>query len=59
MKMTMEEANFLATIYNSLMKVNTSGESTMVMGDAIKNLQSFLAQIEIVENKENEVEEGA
>lgn len=55
-KMTMEQASVLANIFNNLMKISTSGDSTIVMGETIKDFRDFLAQIEVIEN--NEVQEG-
>lgn len=50
--MTMENANQLTRIYNTLLMVRTSGEDTILMGKCIEAFKTFMSQIEIEESKE-------
>ena len=40
--MNYNDLELLTRIYNTLLLVNTKGEDTMVMGECLKTLQSFL-----------------
>ena len=49
--MTYEKLETLSRIYNTLLLINTKGEDTMVMGDCLRALKSFILN----EQKELEV----
>lgn len=49
--MTYEKLEILSRIYNTLLLINTKGEDTMVMGDCLRALKSFILN----EQKELEV----
>ena len=49
--MTYEKLETLSRIYNTLLLVNTKGEDTMVMGDCLRAMKSFILN----EQKELEV----
>ena len=49
--MTYEKLDTMSRIYNTLLLINTKGEDTMVMGDCLKALKSFILN----EQKELEV----
>ena len=49
--MTYEKLETLSCIYNTLLLINTKGEDTMVMGDCLRALKSFILN----EQKELEV----
>ena len=49
--MTYEKLETLSRIYNTLLLINTKGEDTMIMGDCLKALKSFILN----EQKELEV----
>lgn len=48
--MNYNDLELLTRLYNTLLLVNTKGEDTMLMGDCLKVLQTFL----LTKNKENE-----
>lgn len=49
--MTYEKLDTMSRIYNTLLLINTKGEDTMVMGDCLRALKSFILN----EQKELEV----
>ena len=49
--MTYEKLDVMSRIYNTLLLINTKGEDTMVMGDCLRALKSFILN----EQKELEV----
>ena len=49
--MTYEKLETLSRIYNTLLLINTKGEDTMVMGDCLRAMKSFILN----EQKELEV----
>lgn len=49
--MTYEKLDAMSRIYNTLLLINTKGEDTMVMGDCLRALKSFILN----EQKELEV----
>ena len=40
--MTYEKLETLSRIYNTLLLINTKGEDTMVMGDCLRAMKSFI-----------------
>lgn len=40
--MTYEKLDVMSRIYNTLLLINTKGEDTMVMGDCLRTLKSFI-----------------
>lgn len=40
--MNYNDLELLTRIYNTLLLVNTKGEDTMIMGECLKTLQSFV-----------------
>lgn len=49
--MTYEKLDVMSRIYNTLLLINTKGEDTMIMGDCLRALKSFILN----EQKELEV----
>lgn len=49
--MTYEKLDTMSRIYNTLLLINTKGEDTMIMGDCLRTLKSFILN----EQKELEV----
>ena len=49
--MTYEKLDVMSRIYNTLLLINTKGEDTIVMGDCLRALKSFILN----EQKELEV----
>lgn len=49
--MTYEKLDAMSRIYNTLLLINTKGEDTMIMGDCLRALKSFILN----EQKELEV----
>lgn len=53
--MTYEKLDVLSRIYNTLLLINTKGEDTMVMGDCLKAMKSFiLNEQKIIEAEMNQ-----
>lgn len=50
--MNKEDLVTLANIYNALLEVSTKGEDTMIMGECLKRLKSFIL------TKQNEIQTG-
>lgn len=53
--MTYEKLDVLSRIYNTLLLINTKGEDTMVMGDCLRAMKSFiLNEQKIIEAEMNQ-----
>ena len=51
--MTYEKLEQLFRIYNTLLLVNTKGEDTMIMGDCLKAIKSFISnEKEVLDNQQ-------
>lgn len=48
------EAEYLSQIYNTLFKVRTYGDDTIMMGRALEAFKDFILNIEIVQEEEEE-----
>ena len=56
--MTYEKLEQLFRIYNTLLLINTKGEDTMVMGDCLKAMKSFISnEKEVLDNQKTITEE--
>lgn len=55
--MNMDNAQQLTRIYNTLLMVKTSGEDTIVMGKCLEAFKTFMAQIEIVSEEVQNIEQ--
>lgn len=52
------EAEFLSQIYNTLFKVRTYGDDTIMMGRALEAFKNFISNVEIVQEEEDKEQEG-
>ena len=51
--MNYEKLEQLFRIYNTLLLINTKGEDTMVMGDCLKAMKSFISnEKEVLDNQQ-------
>lgn len=51
--MEQEKLNYLISIYNNLLLINTKGESTLVMAECLRALQGFINEEQkIINSKE-------
>lgn len=53
-----QEAEFLSQIYNTLFKVRTYGDDTIMMGRALEAFKDFISNIEIVQEEQDNKQEG-
>lgn len=53
-----QEAEFLSQIYNTLFKVRTYGDDTIMMGRALEAFKDFISNIEIVQEEQGSEQEG-
>ena len=51
--MTLEQANQLIYIYNTLLQINTKGEDTINMAECLRALKALLPQLKVDEGVEN------
>ena len=56
--MTYEKLEQLFRIYNTLLLINTKGEDTMIMGDCLKAIKSFISNEKEVLDNQQTISEG-
>lgn len=52
--MTIEQANQLINIYNTLLQISTKGEDTIIMAECLISLKTLLPQLKVDKEVEHD-----